>query len=67
MSNKKELKIGMAIDDYKLPNKEKWWNQCLTMRPEIERDYDLVREESGKGISPKTTMLYRYYKLKEKP
>lgn len=59
------LKIGMAIDDYKLSSKEIWWKKCLAQRPEIEQKYELVKEEIGKGLSPNTTMLYRYYKLKD--
>lgn len=63
--SKAELKIGMAIDDYKLSQKEVWWKKCLAQRPEIEQKYELIREETGKGLSPNTTMLYRFYKLKE--
>ncbi len=64
MSDKREIKIGMAIDDYKLSNKEVWWKKCLAGRPDIEEKYELVREEVGKGLSPNTTMLYRFYKLR---
>lgn len=63
---KEEIKIGLAIDDYKLPRKEFWWKKCLEKTPFIERYYYLDREESGPGLSPKTTMLYRFYKLKVK-
>ena len=63
---KEIIKIGMLISDYKLSNKDVWWEKALTQRPEIERDYDLVREEIGEGLTIGTTSLYRYYKLKEK-
>lgn len=55
----------MALDDYKLPDKEAWWKVALEKAPNIDRDYDLVREEKKPGLSPGTSMLYRYYKLKE--
>lgn len=64
MNNQKEIKVAMAIDDYKLSNKEVWWKKCLDRKPEIERDYELIREETGPGVSKDTTMLYRFYKLK---
>ncbi len=62
---KKEIMIGMALDDYKLKNKEEWWRRSLARKPEIERDYDFVREEVGAGVTPNTVMVYRFYKLKE--
>jgi hypothetical protein len=62
----KEIKIGMVLDDYKLSNKEFWWKKCLALRPEIERDYEFDREEIGAGLTPNTTNIYRYYRLKTK-
>lgn len=55
----------MAIDDYKLPDKESWWKVALEKAPYVEQEYDLVREEEKPGLSPGTKMLYRFYKLKE--
>ena len=61
-----ELKIAMVLDDYKIPNKEEWWRKCLNKKPEIERDYEFVREEAGPGITKNTTNFYRYYRRKAK-
>ena len=61
---KPEIKIGMAIDDYKLKNKEHWWRKCLKKLPEVERHYEFVKEEMGAGVTANTLMCYRFYKLK---
>ncbi len=60
---KPHLQVGMALDDYKLKNKEEWWRKCLAKIPEVERNYDFVREEVGAGITVNTVMCYRFYKL----
>lgn len=65
MERKKEIKIGMALDEYKLPEKESWWKIALEKAPYVEQEYDFVREEQKPGLSPGTVMLYRHYKLKE--
>lgn len=62
---KPELKVCMAIDDYKLKNKEDWWRKCMAKLPEIERHYDFVREEVGAGVTANTLMCYRFFKLKQ--
>ena len=64
-SMKPELKIGMALDDYKLKNKEEWWRKCLKKVPEIEKHYAFDREEIGAGVTANTVMCFRFYKLKE--
>jgi hypothetical protein len=61
---KQELKIAMVIDDYKLKNKADWWVKSLAQKPEIEKNYDLVREEIGAGVTANTLTCYRFYKLK---
>lgn len=61
----KELKVAMVIDDYKLKNKDDWWRKCLVKIPEVEKNYDFVREEIGAGITAKTVNCYRFFKLKE--
>ena len=63
---KPELKIGMAIDDYKLPNKEEWWVRCLKKLPEVQKNYDFVEETVDAGITKNTLMCYRIYRLKAK-
>lgn len=65
-SMKSELKIGLAIDDYKLKTKDKWWRKMMAKVPEVEINYDLIREEVGNGVTDNTLMCYRYYKIKEK-
>jgi hypothetical protein len=65
MSQKEEIKIALILDDYKVPNKEHWWKKALKKAPHIERDYELVREEAGAGISKNTTNFYRFYRLKK--
>lgn len=62
---KKEIKVAMVIDDYKLKNREEWWKKSLAHQPHIEKNYDLVREEIGAGVTPNTVSCYRFYKLKE--
>lgn len=62
---KNEIKIALVIDDYKVPGKDTWWKMALKKKPEIERDYEFVREESGPGITNGTTNFYRYYRLKK--
>lgn len=62
---KSELKIGMAIDDYKLKNKEEWWRKCLAKIPDIEKHYDFVREEVGAGVTTNTVTCYRFFKLRD--
>lgn len=61
---KEEIKIALMLDDYKVKNKDDWWNKSLKTRPEIEQDYYLDREESGPGITKDTTVFFRFYKLK---
>jgi hypothetical protein len=61
---KKEIKIALVIDDYKLKNKEEWWAKSLKTQPHIEKNYDFVKEEIGPGITKNTINLYRHYKLK---
>lgn len=61
---KPEIKVGMAIDDYKLKNKDEWWIKCLEKIPEVVEYYDFVREEIGAGITKNTVMCYRFYKLR---
>lgn len=65
-SDKNEIKIALVLDDYKVKNKEDWWKRALKEAPHIEKNYDFVREESGPGLTKNTTILYRYFKLKEK-
>jgi len=62
---KEEMKIALVLDDYKVPNKDDWWKKSLKSAPQIERDYDFVREESGQGITKDTTIFYCFYKLKD--
>ena len=63
---KPEVKMAMVIDDYKLKNKEDWWAKALNQIPgELLSQYELDREETGQGITKDTTILYRYYRLKE--
>lgn len=64
MQIKDEIKIAMVLDDYKIKNKEEWWKKSLAKKPEIEENYDLVKEEIGAGITKNTTTCYRYYRLK---
>lgn len=55
----------MVIDDYKLKNKEDWWKKSLARQPQIEKNYDLVREEIAAGVTVNTVTCFRFYKLKE--
>lgn len=61
---KKELKIAMVLDDYKLKNKADWWIKSLAKKPEIEKHYELVREELGPGVTANTVTCFRFYKLR---
>lgn len=62
---KPEIKLGMVIDDYKLNNREEYWFQSFSKIPvEFFALYKLDREETGPGITDKTTSLFRFYKLK---
>lgn len=60
---KMEMKIGLILDNYKLPEKEKYWREALSKAPYIEQSYIFDREETV-SISPTVTSLIRYYKLK---
>lgn len=60
----KEIKIALVIDNYKLPDKEYWWREALKKQPEIEQNYEFVREEIGRGPFKDTTNLFRFYKPK---
>jgi hypothetical protein len=62
----KEMSIAMILDDYKLKNKDDWWAKCMSKRPDIERDYEFVREEILPGITKNTVSVIRHYKLKAK-
>lgn len=63
-TEKEEIKIALVMDDYKLKNKEDWWQKCLAQRPDIEQGYDFVREELHPGVSKDTTTAIRFYKKK---
>ena len=64
---KKEVKFAMVIDDYKLPDKEVWWGKSLGSIPKSQLDkYEFDREEITKGLTPDTSIVYRYYKLRPK-
>lgn len=64
-NKQKEVKIGLALDDYKLKNKDEWWVKCLKKIPsELLEPYELIKEETGNGVTKNTVMVYRYYKLK---
>lgn len=62
---KRELKIALVMDDYKLPDKDKWWKRALDKTPEIRDNYDLVKEEQCRGLSPDTTIVTGFFKLRE--
>lgn len=61
-----EIKIALVMDDYKVKNREELWAKALKQQPQILRDYNYDREEMGAGITPNTTISYRYFKLKKK-
>ncbi len=61
---KKELKIALVMDDYKLKNKEDWWARGMKSVPELEKHYNFVREETHPGVTKNTITLIRYFKLK---
>jgi hypothetical protein len=48
---KPELQVGLAIDDYKLKNKDDFWRKMLAKVPEIELHYELIREKVGEGLT----------------
>lgn len=60
----KEMKIALVIDSYKLPKKDAIWAKALRRKPEIERNYEFVKEDVGPGLTPNTTIVYRWYRLK---
>lgn len=63
-SFKKELKIAMVIDDYKMPNKDTWWTRGIGKLPDDFKNYEFDREEIHPGITVNTMTIIRYYKLK---
>lgn len=62
---KPEIKVAIVLDDYKVKNKEYWWIKSLKTQPEIEKYYELVKEEVGPSVSKNTSIFVRHYKLKE--
>jgi len=63
---KKEVKIAIVIDDYKLERKNFWCNVCLQQLPKDLMDhYEFVKDEIGPGVSKDTTIILKVYKLKE--
>jgi hypothetical protein len=66
MKKKETLKIALVIDDYKLPNKDQLWKDSLDKAPNIEKEYQLDKEEIKLGPTPTTLSIIRYYKLKGK-
>jgi len=62
---KKEIKICLVMDDYKLKNKDDYWIKALKTQPIILRDYEFVREKITAGITKDTVICIRYFKLKE--
>jgi len=64
-SRQEEVKIAMAIDDYKLKNKAEWWVKCMKEIPaNLIEPYELFKEEVGNGVTKNTVMVYRWYRLK---
>lgn len=61
---KTELKIGMVIDNYKIPKLEWWWEQALKKLPNVEKLYVLDRQESH-PFTKDTTSYFRYYRIKD--
>jgi hypothetical protein len=62
---KQEIKIAMAIDNYKLPKKEEWWAKCVEKMPQDFFKYRFDREEITQGLSLNTSFVIRYFRLKE--
>jgi hypothetical protein len=61
---KAEVKIGMVMDNYKLKNKDDWWNRGVGQLPEeFTRIYKFDREEISAGITQDTITICRWYKL----
>ena len=60
---KKDIKLALALDDYKLNIKETLWAEALAKIPWI-KDYKFIREEVRAGPTKNTTILFRYFELK---
>lgn len=63
---KEEMKIGLVIDNHKIPNKEQLWKEALLKQPTIEKMYNLIKETSMSGPTEDVTSFFRIYKLKAK-
>ena len=70
MSDKENIKIGMVIDSYKMPQLEEYWNECMK-RPEFIKAYpnmnryELVSQSIKDGLVENVKTVVREYKLKE--
>lgn len=60
---KKELKLGLVMDDYKLGFRETLWAEALKKVPNIEK-YKFVREEIKAGPGKNVSSSFRYFELK---
>jgi hypothetical protein len=62
---KPEVKIALVMDDYKLANKNDWWERGIGKLPaEFDKLYRFDREQIGPGITDKTVTVFRWFKLR---